>query len=160
MLNKVVLMGRLGKDPELRHTPSGTSVASFSLAVERDFKDKETGKRVTDWIDIVAWRQTAEFVNQYFTKGRTAVVDGRLQMRDWTDREGNKRRSAEVVADNVYFVDSRRDGDSGGYQKPEYGSGCSGSYGGSFTPAPSGYPVSDYSDFQVVEDDDNGDIPF
>lgn len=116
MLNRIIIMGRLGKDPELRHTQQGTPVASFSLAVDRDFKDKGTGERVTDWIDVVAWRQTGEFVSRYFAKGRMAVVEGRLQMRDWTDREGNKRRSAEVVADNVYFGDSKRDGDGGGYQ--------------------------------------------
>ena len=108
MLNRIIIMGRLGKDPELRHTQQGTPVASFSLAVDRDFKDKGTGERVTDWIDVVAWRQTGEFVSRYFTKGRMAVVEGRLQMRDWNDRDGNKRRSAEVVADNVYFGDSKR----------------------------------------------------
>ena len=110
MLNKIILMGRLTRDPELRHTQTGTAVASFSLAVDRDFKDKTTGERTTDFIDVVAWRQTGEFVSRYFTKGRMAVVEGRLQIRDWTDKDGNKRRSAEVVADNVYFGDSKRDG--------------------------------------------------
>ena len=103
MLNKIFLMGRLTRDPELRRTQTGTPVASFSLAVDRDFKDKATGERSTDFIDVVAWRQTAEFVSRYFTKGRMAVVEGRLQIRDWTDKEGGKRRSAEVIADQVYF---------------------------------------------------------
>lgn len=107
MLNKIILMGRLTHDPELRHTQSGTAVASFSLAVDRDFKSP-SGEKETDFIDIVAWRHTGEFVSRYFTKGRMAVVEGRLQMRDWTDRDGNKRRSAEVVADSVYFGDSKR----------------------------------------------------
>lgn len=173
-------MGRLGQDPELRHTQQGTPVASFSLAVDRDFKDKGTGERVTDWIDVVAWRQTGEFVSRYFTKGRMAVVEGRLQMRDWTDRDGNKRRSAEVVADNVYFGDSKKDGDGGGYQQgwypqgggypqggyPQgscqqsgYGGGYSGGYGGPPAPGPSGYPASDYGGFQDAGEDD-GDLPF
>ena len=108
MLNRIIIMGRLTKDPELRHTGSGTAVASFTLAVERDFKDKSSGQKVTDFIDVVAWRNTGEFVSNYFTKGRQAVVEGRLQMRDWQDRDGNKRRTAEVVADNVYFADSAR----------------------------------------------------
>ena len=119
MLNHIVIMGRLARDPELRHTQSGVAVASFRLAVDRDFKDKNTGERATDWIDVVAWRQTGEFVSRYFTKGRMAVVEGRLQIRDWTDRDGGKRRSAEVVADNVYFGDSKRDGaPSGDYGAP------------------------------------------
>lgn len=107
MLNKIILMGRLTRDLELRRTQSGTAVASFTLAVERDFKTQD-GQRETDFIDIVAWRSTAEFVSKYFTKGRMAVVDGRLQVRDWTDRDGNKRRSYEVLADTVYFRDSKR----------------------------------------------------
>lgn len=107
MLNKIFIMGRLARDPELRHTQSGTAVASFTLAVDRDYKDKQTGEKATDWIDCVAWRQTGEFVSKYFTKGRMAVVEGRLQMRDWADKDGNKRRSAEVVADSVYFGDSK-----------------------------------------------------
>ncbi len=180
MLNKIIIMGRLGKDPELRHTQSGTPVASFSLAVDRDFKDKGTGERVTDWIDVVAWRQTGEFVSRYFTKGRVAVVEGRLQIRDWTDREGNKRRSAEVVADNVYFGDSKKDGDGGyqqggypqggsyqqsgyppqdGYQQSGYSGGYSGGYGGPPNQGPPGYPASDYNGFQEAEEDD-GDLPF
>ena len=118
MLNRIILMGRLIRDPELRHTQSGTTVAAFSLAVDRDFKS-QSGEKETDFIDIVAWRSTAEFVSKYFSKGRMAVVEGHLQIRDWTDQNGNKRRSAEVVADNVYFGDSKRDGDasggSGGY---------------------------------------------
>ena len=180
MLNKIIIMGRLGKDPELRHTQSGTPVASFSLAVDRDFKDKGTGERVTDWIDVVAWRQTGEFVSRYFTKGRVAVVEGRLQMRDWTDREGNKRRSAEVVADNVYFGDSKKDGDGGyqqggypqggsyqqggyppqgGYQQSGYGGGYSDGYSGPPNQGPSGYPSSDYGGFQDAGEDD-GELPF
>ena len=121
MLNKIFIMGRLTRDPELRRTQSGTPVASFTLSVDRDIKNKQTGERETDFIDCVAWRQTGEFVSKYFTKGRMAVVEGRLQMRDWTDKDGNKRRSAEVVADNVYFGDSKREGDSGGYSGPSYG---------------------------------------
>lgn len=106
MLNRIVLMGRLTRDPELRKTQSDTPVCSFSLAVDRDYK-KDGEKKETDFIDIVAWRATAEFVSKFFTKGRMAVVEGRLQIRDWTDKEGNKRRSAEVIADNVYFGDSK-----------------------------------------------------
>lgn len=106
MLNKIILMGRLTRDPELRRTESGTAVCSFSIAVDRDFKSKN-GEKETDFIDIVSWRATAEFVSKYFTKGRMAVVEGRLQIRDWTDKEGGKRRSAEVIADNVYFGDSK-----------------------------------------------------
>ncbi len=106
MLNKIVIMGRLTRDPELRRTQSGTAVTSFSIACDRDFKS-QNGEKETDFIDVVAWRNTAEFVSKYFAKGRMAVVEGRLQIRDWTDREGGKRRSAEVVADNVYFGDSR-----------------------------------------------------
>ena len=108
MLNKIILMGRLTRDPELRHTGSGTAVASFSLAVDRDFKS-QGGEKETDFIDIVAWRNTAEFVSKYFTKGRMAVVEGRLQIRDWTDKDGGKRRTAEVIAENVYFGDSKKE---------------------------------------------------
>lgn len=113
MLNKIFIMGRLTRDPEIRETGSGNQVANFALAVDRDFKDKSTGEKATDFIDVVAWRQTAEFVSRYFTKGRMAVVVGRLQIRDWTDKDGNKRKTAEVVADNVYFGDSRRDAEDG-----------------------------------------------
>src|SRR5574344_2114545 len=110
MLNHIVLMGRLTRDPELRRTQTGTAVASFTLAVDRDFSSRDSGEKQTDFIDIVAWRSTAEFVSKYFFKGQMAVVEGRLQIRDWTDKDGGKRRSAEVVADNVYFGDSKRDG--------------------------------------------------
>ena len=107
MLNHITVMGRLTRDPELRRTQSGTPVASFSIACDRDYKDKATGERPTDFLDIVAWRATGEFVSKYFSQGRMAVVSGRLQMRDWTDKEGNKRRSAEIVAENIYFGDSK-----------------------------------------------------
>ena len=107
MLNKIIIMGRLTRDPELRRTGSGTSVTSFSLACDRDFKS-QSGEKETDFIEVVAWKNTAEFVSKYFTKGRMAVVEGRLQIRDWTDKAGNKRTTAEVVADNVYFADSKR----------------------------------------------------
>lgn len=112
MLNKVFLMGRLVADPEAKQTPSGVPVTTFRIAVDRDFKNKETGERDADFVTIVTWRSTAEFVGRYFTKGRMAVVEGRLQIRPYTDRDGNKRNATEVVADSVYFGDSRRDGDS------------------------------------------------
>ena len=165
MLNHIVIMGRLARDPELRRTQTGTPVASFRLAVDRDFKDKSTGERSTDWIDVVAWRATAEFVSRYFTKGRMAVVEGRLQMRDWTDKDGNKRTSAEVVADNVYFGDSKRDGEGGGYSAGySQGGYAQGGYsqGGYSAPAaPSGYgaPPADGDQFAELSDDD-GELPF
>jgi single-strand DNA-binding protein len=107
MLNHITVMGRLTKDPELRRTGSGTAVASFTIACDRDFGEKET-----DFIECVAWKNTAEFVSKYFSKGRMAIVSGRLQIRKWTDKEGNKRSTAEVVADNVYFGDSKREGEN------------------------------------------------
>ena len=106
-LNKIFLQGRLTRDPELRRTGSGTAVTSFSLACDRDFKS-QSGDKETDFIEVVAWKNTAEFVSKYFSKGRMAVVEGRLQIRDWTDKAGSKRTTAEVVADNVYFADSKR----------------------------------------------------
>ena len=118
MLNRIIVMGRLVRDPELRTTQSGVSVTSFTLAVDRDFKSRDSGEKSTDFIDVVAWRQTAEFVCKYFAKGRMAIAEGRLQIRDWKDRDGNNRRSAEVVADNVYFGDSKRDGGGDSYSPP------------------------------------------
>lgn len=147
-------MGRLGADPELRHTQSGTAVANFRLAVDRDFKDRDTGERGTDWIDVVAWRQTAEFVARYFTKGRMAVVEGRLQVRGWTDKDGNKRSTTEVVADSVYFGDSKKDGGDG-----SGGSGySSGGYSNAgYSAAPQPQPVD--AEFTELSDDD-GELPF
>ena len=109
MLNRIILMGRLTHEPELRHTNSNSPVCSFSIACDRDFKN-DKGEKETDFIDVVAWRSTGEFVSKYFTKGRMAVIEGRLQMREYTDKEGNKRRTMEVVADNVYFGDSKPNG--------------------------------------------------
>ena len=150
MLNKIILMGRLTRDPELRRTQSGTAVTSFSIAVDRDFKS-QNGEKETDFIDIVAWRSTAEFVSKYFSKGRMAVVEGRLQIRDWTDRDGGKRRSAEVVADNVYFGDSRREG-SGDYgAAPAYSAPASG--------YASAAPMGGHSDFAEIGEED-GELPF
>lgn len=144
MLNKIFVMGRLARDPELRHTQSGTPVASFTLAVDRDFKDKATGEKATDWIDCVAWRQTGEFVSRYFTKGRMAVLEGRLQIRDYTDKDGIKRRVAEVVADNVYFGDSKRDDAGAGYS-------------GGYAPQAGAYPAP--GQFADIDEDD-GELPF
>ena len=167
MLNHITIMGRLVRDPELRRTGTGVAVASFRVAVDRDYAPKDGGERKADFIDCVAWRQTGEFISKYFTKGRMAVVSGRLQIRSWTDKDGNKRRSAEVVADNVYFGDSKRDNDGGNssYSGNAYGGN---SYGGNAysapAPAPSygGYtaPASaPASDFAMLEDDD-AQLPF
>ena len=132
MLNRIIVMGRMTRDPELRRTNSGNAVTSFTVAVDRDFKS-QSGEKETDFIDVVAWRNTAEFVSKYFSKGRMAVVEGRLQLRDWTDKDGNKRRTAEIVADSVYFGDSKRDGGDMVQSEPQGG-------------------------FNEIEDD--GDLPF
>ena len=151
MLNKIILMGRLARDPELRRTGSGIAVTSFRLACDRDFKS-QNGEKETDWIDVVAWRSTAEFVSKYFTKGRMAIVEGRLQTRDWTDKEGNKRVATEVVAENVYFGDSKRDAAEGVYSAPSYEAPAGGR---SSAPAAS----SSFSDFAEIGEED-GDLPF
>ena len=164
MLNHIVIMGRLTRDPELRRTGSGIAVASFSVAVDRDFGGRDGGEKETDFIDCVAWRQTGEFVSKYFTKGRMIVVSGRLQIRNWTDKDGNKRRTAEVVADNCYFGDSKRDGDSGSsyggntYGGNSYGNAYSAPAGGNYGgySAPASAPASD---FAMLEDDD-AQLPF
>ena len=132
MLNRIIVMGRLTRDPELRRTNSGKAVASFTVAVDRNFKS-QSGEKETDFTDVVAWSNTAEFVSKYFTKGRMIVVEGRLQLRDWTDKDGGKRRSAEIVADSVYFGDSKRDGGDTAQSEPQGG-------------------------FSEIEDD--GDLPF
>ena len=139
MLNHITIMGRLTRDPELRRTNTGKTVTSFTLAVDRDYAEKGA-ERETDFIECVAWRGTAEFVDKYFGRGQMAVVSGRLQIRDWEDKDGNKRRSAEIVADNVYFGESKRDAGANG--APSYG----------IKPAPT-------SDFAVLEDEDEG-LPF
>ena len=176
MLNHITIMGRLTRDPELRRTGSGVAVASFTVAVDRDFGGRDGGEKETDFIDCVAWRQTGEFVSKYFTKGRMIVVSGRLQIRSWTDKDGNKRRTAEVVADNCYFGDSKRDdqgssyggntyggnsyggssygGNQGGYGGNNYGQQPSGGFGGYAQPA-----SAPASDFAMLEDDD-AQLPF
>ena len=132
MLNHIVVMGRLTHDPELRKTASGVSVASFSVAVDRDFSQQD-GKKETDFLDVIAWRNTAEVAAKYFIKGRMAVISGRLQIRNWEDKEGNKRRTAEILAENIYFGDSKKEDDSGSASAPTQGFGVPAQSGG-FTP--------------------------
>ena len=152
MLNHITIMGRLTRDPELRRTGSGVAVASFTVAVDRDFGGKDSGEKETDFIDCVAWRNTGEFVSKYFSKGRMIVVSGRLQIRNWTDKDGNKRRSAEVVADNCYFGDSKKGGTS-----DEANDGYSGGeYSGSYDASGYGNPGGDYAQL----DDDDAQLPF
>ena len=161
MLNHIVVMGRLTRDPELRYTQSQVPVASFTVAVDRDFGGRDGGERQTDFIDCVAWRHSAEFVSKYFFKGSMAVVSGRLQIRDWTDRDGNKRRTAEIVADNVYFGESKRreDGAGGGYSRPAPQQGTPGSYGGQSSYG--GYDSVPKGDSAFAElDDGDGELPF
>jgi single-strand DNA-binding protein len=140
MLNHITIMGRLTRDPELRRTGSGVAVTSFTVACDRDFTDKQSGEKKTDFIDCVAWRQTGEFISKYFSKGRMIVVDGRLEIREWTDKEGHKRRNAEVIVENGYFADSKRDTEET-------------TYGGYASPAPAS------SDFALLTDDD-AQLPF
>ena len=181
MLNHITIMGRLTRDPELRRTGSGIAVASFSVAVDRDFGKNENGEKETDFIDCVAWRQTGEFVSKYFTKGSMIVVSGRLQVRSWTDKDGNKRRTAEVVADNVYFGGGKRESDGGNaYGGNTYGGNAYGgnnfggnnyggnNFGGYAAPAAPAAPsyggyaapaAAPASDFAMLEDDD-AQLPF
>lgn len=156
-LNRVTIAGRLSKDLELRRTQSGTAVTSFTIAVDGDFKDKQTGERPTYWIDCVAWGITAEFMARYLSsKGRMVMLDGRLQTRTWTDKDGNRRKIVEVVADHVYFGDSKRE-DSGGGQ---VGYGTQTSYGGYSAPA-DGYPAQPDPDSEFAElTTDDGTLPF
>ena len=135
MLNRCIIMGRLTRDPELRHTQAGKAVTSVTLAVDRDFKG-QNGEKETDFIDIVAWGNTAEFVCNYFSKGRMAVAEGRLQLRDWTDKNGNKRKSAEIQVSNIYFADSKKDE----YTAPQY--------------------PQQSNEFQEIEDEEPGNLPF
>ena len=157
MLNHITIMGRLTRDPELRRTGSGIAVASFTVAVDRDFGGRDGGEKETDFIDCVAWRQTGEFVSKYFTKGRMIVVSGRLQIRSWTDKDGNKRRTAEVVADNCYFGDSKRDGDSGSaFGGNNFANAYSAPAGFGGYSAPASNPASDFA----MLDDDDAQLPF
>ena len=171
MLNHITVMGRLTRDPELRYTQTQTPVTSFSVAVDRDYAPKDGGERQTDFIDCVAWRSTAEFVSKYFQKGSMAVVSGRLQMRDWTDRDGNKRRSAEIVADNVYFGESKRareenggyrdngyrnDNYRGGDSAPRGGYNDRGNSGDSFRSFDETAPATGFSELS----DTDGELPF
>ena len=157
MLNHITIMGRLTRDPELRRTGTGLAVASFTVAVDRDWSNKETGEKETDFIDCVAWRQTGEFVSKYFTKGSMIVVAGRLQIRPWVDKDGNKRKSAEIVADNVYFGESKKKDSSIGNTPNYYGD----SYG-AYAPLPPRYNAgikSAVNDFAMLDDDD-AQLPF
>ena len=147
-MNQIALMGRLTRDPELRHTANGNAVASFTLAVDRGFTPKDGGEKQTDFIDVVAWQATGEFVSKYFIKGQMAAVTGRLQIRDWTDKENNKRQTAEVVADNVYFTESKKSREASlgpADSKDDFGAGYT-------TPVES----SDFAELDV----DDGDLPF
>lgn len=137
MLNRICIMGRITRDLELRRTQDGTAVTSFTVAVDDDFKSKATGEKKTYFLDVVAWRQSAEFVCRYFGKGRMVVVDGKLTVRDWKDKDGNNRRNAEIIADNIYFGDSNR----------------------ADTAAPKYATESASGDFAVISEDD-GDLPF
>jgi single-strand DNA-binding protein len=148
-MNHIIIMGRLTRDPELRNTQSGTPVASFSLAVDRPFASKDGGERQTDFIDVVAWRNTGEFVSKYFVKGQMCAVEGRLQIRDWTDKDNNKRRSAEVVANSVYFTESKKSREAALGARSD----AKDDYGEPYTSPIAG------SDFSDIEEDD-GDLPF
>lgn len=167
MLNHITIMGRIVRDPELRRTGGGIACANFTVAVDRDFADKQSGQKETDFIDCVAWRQTGEFVSKYFTKGKLIVVSGRLQIRNWTDNNGAKRRSAEIVAENCYFAESKRDTEGG--QQNGFGgyTQSNQSYGGAYPETEAmlgkygaGVSVMPESDFAMLDDDDGAVLPF
>lgn len=149
MLNHIDIMGRLTRDPELRFTQSNIAVASFTVAVDRDFGGRDGGEKQTDFIDCTAWRQTAEFVSKYFKKGSMAVVSGRLQISSYTDRDGNKRNRAEIVTDNIYFGESKRDSANGGFTTSSTGTQTT------YQP-----PKNSDGPFSQVGDEEDGELPF
>ena len=159
MLNHIVVMGRLTRDPELRTTQSGINVASFTVAVDRDFGGRDGGERQADFFDCSAWRQTGEFVSKYFQKGRMIAVSGRLQMRDWNDRDGNNRTAWEIQADNVYFGESKRDSESNNYSQSSY-TGQSGYSGNSNDSPRQSAPVPPVTPSPFEELEDDGELPF
>lgn len=160
MLNHIAIMGRFVRDPELQHTAAGISVARFTVACDRDFKNKETGSRDVDFVDCTAWRNTAEFVCNHFSKGRMAVVEGRLQIDNWTDKEGNKRRSSTVLVSSIYFADSKPKEGGGANSTPSANSGNYSEPGGGFGSSPSyGFGGGSSDGFTEISDDD-GDLPF
>ena len=152
MLNKVIIMGRLTRDPEIKKVNSDISVCSFSIACDRDIVNKQNNERETDFFDVTAWRSTADFVGKYFGKGRMIVVVGRLQKRNYTDKESNKRSAVDIIAENVYFGDSKRDGapTGGNFSAPPAYSAPTGGYSA---------PVGGSSDFAEIDEED-GDLPF
>ncbi len=164
MLNQITVMGRFTRDPELRRTGSGTAVAGFTLAVDRDFSGKDNKEKETDFIDCVAWRSTGEYVSEYFSKGRMAVVSGRLQIRSWTDKDGNKRKTAEVVVENIYFADSKKEESNGNAQSGYNNQGAYNPAGGGYSEPQNTYggytiPQSSSCDYAMLDDDD-GQLPF
>ena len=160
MLNHITIMGRLTRDPELRRTGSGVAVANFTVAVDRDFSSKDGGEKETDFIDCVAWRQTGEFVSKYFTKGSMAIVSGRLQIRNYTDKDNNKRRNAEVVADSVYFGDSKKsDQGNSTYQAPTTSNAYTGGFDDTLAYAQQMMARNNQSEFTMLEGDD-AQLPF
>jgi single-strand DNA-binding protein len=160
MLNHITIMGRLTRDPELRRTGSGVAVANFTVAVDRDFSSKDGGEKETDFIDCVAWRQTGEFVSKYFTKGSMAIVSGRLQIRNYTDKDNNKRRNAEVVADSVYFGDSKKsDQGNSTYQAPTTSNAYTGGFDDTLAYAQQLMARNNQSEFTMLEGDD-AQLPF
>lgn len=163
-LNHIVLMGRLTRDPELRRTQNGISVTSFTLAVDRDFSGRDGGQKETDFIDCIAWRNTAEAVSNYLAKGRQAVVSGRLQVRTWKDKDGSTRKATEVVAENVYFAGSKPDAaGNGSYGASPYNNAYNGpapATGGYMAPATGGYTSPVSAAYSYLEDEDDGELPF
>lgn len=160
MLNHIIIMGRMVRDPQMRRTGSGVAATSFTVAVDRDFADKQTGEKETDFIDCVAWRQTGEFVNKYFKKGSMIAVSGRLQIRSWTDNEGNKRRASEIVADNCYFANTKKESDGTAGQHSSYSASAFPETEAAFDRfGAGGVSVVPESDFAMLEDD-NSILPF
>ena len=161
MLNHITIMGRMARDPELRRTGSGIAVANFTLAVDRDFAPKDGGEKETDWIDCVAWRGTAEFVNNYFSKGKMAIVSGRLVIRNWTDKDGNKRRSAEVEAESVYFGEAKKSSKGNSSYQTQNGSQVSyNPYADTEAMIARFKDKGMQSDFAMLEDESDAAFPF
>lgn len=159
MLNHIVIMGRMVRDPELRRTGSGVAVSSFTVAVDRDFADKQSGEKETDFIDCVAWRQTGEFVSKYFKKGSMIAVSGRLQIRSWTDKDGNKRRNAEIIADNCYFGNTKKENEGGNSYNSSYSGGFPETEAELNRNGYTGVSVAGGNEFALLDDDD-AQLPF